>query len=306
MSNPFVSVIIPVFNDSERLRLCLNALENQTYPKESYEVIVIDNNSEEDIASVVKSFKQMILTHESRRGSYAARNKGLSLAKGEVLGFTDSDCIPKLDWIEKGVALLSENPDCGLIAGKIELFFKKSGQPTATELYDSMNFLQQKNYVEEKRYGATANLFTFRKIFDAVGLFNIELQSGGDKEWGNRVFNAGFAQIYGEDVCIAHPARGDLKELQRKVVRITEGHFFINDEANKPLFEFLGELYWDIKPPIRGLLEIFLNKEIKGIRQKFGYSAVVLSLRSARSMKKIELYFGRKTDGRKTHQQKAC
>ena len=65
----------------------MNVLEHQTYPQESYEIIVIDNNSEEDIAAVVNQFGQARLTYESRRGSYAARNKGLSVAKGNVLGF---------------------------------------------------------------------------------------------------------------------------------------------------------------------------------------------------------------------------
>jgi glycosyltransferase involved in cell wall biosynthesis len=49
MVNTFISVIIPVFNDAEPLKTCLEALENQTYPKDLYEVIVIDNASDENI-----------------------------------------------------------------------------------------------------------------------------------------------------------------------------------------------------------------------------------------------------------------
>ncbi|MGL4504066.1 MAG: glycosyltransferase, partial [Planktothrix sp.] len=57
---PFVSVIIPVFNDLDRLLVCLQSLENQTYPKKSYEVIVIDNGSAEEIKSVVLQFSQVV------------------------------------------------------------------------------------------------------------------------------------------------------------------------------------------------------------------------------------------------------
>ena len=106
LSNLFVSVIIPVYNDSERLKLCLEALENQTYSKDLYEVIVVDNASEEDIKSIVGQFSQAKYTYESQSGSYVARNKGISIARGEILAFTDSDCIPASDWIEKGVANL--------------------------------------------------------------------------------------------------------------------------------------------------------------------------------------------------------
>ena len=55
-SNPFVSVIIPVFNDSDRLLTCLKALEHQTYPKNLYEVIVVDNDSEDNVEKLVDQF----------------------------------------------------------------------------------------------------------------------------------------------------------------------------------------------------------------------------------------------------------
>ncbi|HAA30818.1 MAG TPA: glycosyl transferase family 2, partial [Cyanobacteria bacterium UBA8553] len=77
-SHPFVSVIVPVFNDAKRLKICLDALEHQTYPKHLYEVIVVDNGSDknEDIEGVVAQFGQAIASYESIPGSYAARNKG--------------------------------------------------------------------------------------------------------------------------------------------------------------------------------------------------------------------------------------
>ncbi|NJR32909.1 MAG: glycosyltransferase, partial [Chamaesiphon sp. CSU_1_12] len=72
MSHQFVSVIIPVFNDAERLRLCLEALQNQTYPQNLYEVIVVDNgsNPDEDVKSVVAEFGQAIAAFEPTPGSY--------------------------------------------------------------------------------------------------------------------------------------------------------------------------------------------------------------------------------------------
>lgn len=69
MNKPFVSVIIPVLNDSERLQTCLKALENQTYPKSMYEVIVVDNGSDENIEGLVSQYIQAKLSNESRPGS---------------------------------------------------------------------------------------------------------------------------------------------------------------------------------------------------------------------------------------------
>ena len=89
--NQFVSVIIPVFNDAERLKICLTALEKQTYPQDYYEVIVVDNGSDENLENVVKQFTQAKLAYYPELGSYAARNHGIALAKGEILAFTDAD-----------------------------------------------------------------------------------------------------------------------------------------------------------------------------------------------------------------------
>ncbi|WP_035139939.1 glycosyltransferase [Fischerella sp. PCC 9605] len=286
----FVSVIIPVFNDCERLNICLRSLENQTYPKDLYEVIVVDNNSEEDIESLVKQFSQVRITHESLRGSYAARNKGISVAKGYVFAFTDSDCIPTSTWIEKGVECLLQTPNTGLVAGKVEIFFQDPTNPTAVELYDSMNFLRQKHYVENMKFGATANMFTFKDVFEAVGLFNSELKSGGDQEWGERVFAAGYKQVYADDVCIAHPARRNLKDLQKKVIRITEGHYGLVSHNEELSMVFFKEIVRDIKPPIKSILKILVNKKLQGMKQKIEYIYVVLSLKYLRAWKKIQLY----------------
>ena len=285
----FVSVIIPVYNDSERLKLCLKALENQTYPKELYEVIVVDNNSEQDIKSIVNQFNQAQIAHESRRGSYAARNKGISIAKGKILGFTDSDCIPATVWIEKGVEKLLQTHNCGLVAGEVQLFFKNPEKPTVFEIYDSMNFLRQKYYIENYKFGATANVFTFKDVFEEVGLFNSELKSGGDSEWGKRVFAAGYTQVYADNVLVAHPARYHWKEIQKKALRVTEG-LYRQGKRRKSSLTFIIEILRDLKSPFKELNRVFNNKDSSGIIQKIKLFLLVISVKHIRTVNKVKLY----------------
>ncbi|MDD9205639.1 glycosyltransferase, partial [Georgenia sp. 10Sc9-8] len=64
---PTVSVVVPVRNDVERLRRCLDLLRRQDYPPDRYEVIVVDNNSTDDIAGAVPSDPRFRLVHEGRR-----------------------------------------------------------------------------------------------------------------------------------------------------------------------------------------------------------------------------------------------
>lgn len=290
METHFVSIIIPVYNDSQRLKECLSLLENQTYPKNAYEVIVVDNNSTEDLKSVVAELPQAQYAFESKPGSYSARNKGLDIAKGDILGFTDSDCSPALDWIEKGVAQIRNHPDCGFIAGAINFSFQNPQKPTPAEIYDSLHFLQQQKYVKENHYGATANLFTTSQIFDVVGRFNSDLKSGGDREWGERVYQAGYEQIYAVDVAITHPARADFDELNRKLRRVYEGTFKKNDRAKTPLLKFMKEVLLEAKPPIRYLLEILKNQNIAALQSRIAVVYIYVRLRFARASVNLRLY----------------
>lgn len=293
LANPFVSVIIPVFNDSKRLEICLKTLQEQTYPQSLYEVIVVDNGSQENIPAVVAQFSQAITTHESRQGSYAARNKGISLAKGEIIAFTDSDCVPAVNWIENGVKSLQSIPNCGLVAGRIDLFFKDADNPTPVELYESleMSFPQQRS-LEKQNYGVTANLFTFKTVIDDVGLFDHTLKSCGDRQWGQRVFAAGYKQIYGDDVCIAHPARDSFDELYKRVTRIVGGRYDLLKKNSKSSIEVIKDLLTAFKPPFRSFFRIWTNEKLQGNKQKLQFTFVMLFVRYVSTWERVRLQLG--------------
>ena len=290
----FVSVIIPVFNDIERLQLCLKALENQTYPQELYEVIVVDNNSEKNIAEVTKQFKQVSLTQESKRGSYAARNQGITIAQGDLLAFTDSDCLPTANWLENGVNKLLSVSNCGIVAGKIDLYYQKKNFPNAAEMFDKIVNLQQEKYVEEYHYGATANLFTFKHIFDQVGLFNSDLKSGGDADWGNRVFMSGYEIIYSQDVLVLHPARNSLAQLVKKVMRQTGGTFDRQQKQKQKLnFSQVLNYIIQLRPPVRSAMRKSLAaQELKNILSKIKLTLIIIIIHYLRLSEEVRLELG--------------
>lgn len=302
MNQYFVSVIIPVYNDSERIKNCLEALEKQTYPHNLYEVIVVDNASDEVhcIKGVVTQFSHAIAAYEIRPSSYAARNKGISLAKGDIVAFTDADCIPAKDWIEKGVANLLSVPNCGLVAGKIEYFFKQPNKPTAVELYDSLTGIAQKRFLA-LNYGATANVFTFKSVIDKVGGFDDKLKSSGDSEWGKRVFSFGYQQVYGEDTCVAHPARASYSEVCKQMRRITGGW---HDMRKKQGYSYLGLIKdivtLDLRPPVKTIYRLLVGKQIfpwaegsaKEIKQRFELLYIIWFIRFVVIRERIRLFFG--------------
>jgi glycosyltransferase involved in cell wall biosynthesis len=223
-SVPFVSVVVPVYNDAARLEACLHALEAQGYPRERFEIIVVDNQSTDHSARVAAGHPRVRLAHEAAPGSYAARNRGLALADGEIVAFTDSDCVPDPTWLENGVACLRGIGHCGLVGGAIRFTFASPGHPTPAELYDSIFDLDQARFLLRAKFACTANLLTYAAVIRDVGPFNAQMKSVGDREWGNRVAAAGYAQAFAADAVVSHPARRTLRALLDKRLRVAGGH----------------------------------------------------------------------------------
>jgi glycosyltransferase involved in cell wall biosynthesis len=295
MSIPFVSVIIPVFNDPERLTRCLSALEAQNYPQDRFEVIVVDNGSEEGLRPLVTPSARVKATSESRPGSYAARNRGLSVAKGEVIAFTDADCIPAPDWLERGVAALRGVPNCGLVGGHIELFARDPEHPTIVELYDQLTAFRQEEYVEVAQFGATANVFTYRKVIEHVGAFDDAVKSCGDLEWGQRVFDHGYRVVYANDVRVAHPASPSLAEICRRATRIIGGMHDL-DRRKRCRYIGLGRGFLlDSLPPLRLSLRAWRDSGRTALTRKVQVILLVCFMQYARVWEKVRLSLGGKS-----------
>jgi GT2 family glycosyltransferase len=220
---PLVSVIVPVRDDAARLRQCLAALADQSYPSERCQVIVVDNASSDHPERVVTEFPKVSLVHQPDRGSYAARNRGLETAHGAVVAFTDADCVPARGWLSAGTARLAESESTALVAGRIEVFARDRRRPIAVERYETLFAFPQRTWVEQVGFGATANLFAEREVFHTVGGFDPERVSGGDLEWCRRAGQAGYLLVYADEACVAHPARHSWRQLAARAQRVTRG-----------------------------------------------------------------------------------
>ncbi len=108
-----LSVVIPAYNEEKYLPGCLESLKNQTF--RDFEIIVIDNNSTDTTAEIAMQHGVNII-HEAKKGVGAARKKGFSQARGEIIVSTDADCTFPPDWLEK-IAHAFENPNTIAVYG---------------------------------------------------------------------------------------------------------------------------------------------------------------------------------------------
>jgi GT2 family glycosyltransferase len=110
-----VSVIIPVWNDTSRLREALAAVFSSSYPL--HEVIVVDDGSDVPVGDAIADFDCKLVRLSPNRGVGPARNAGAASASGDVLFYTDSDVVIAADTIAIGVEALLERPDAAAVVG---------------------------------------------------------------------------------------------------------------------------------------------------------------------------------------------
>ncbi|MGC8827745.1 MAG: glycosyltransferase [Anaerolineae bacterium] len=119
---PFVSVVVPTYNRAGVLRRCLEALTAQDYAGR-LEIIVVDDGSTDETRQVVEEFarrSEVRCIHQANRGPAAARNRGIAAAGGEIIAFTDDDCLPPRDWVRRLVQGYLEHPEAAGVGGRLE------------------------------------------------------------------------------------------------------------------------------------------------------------------------------------------
>jgi glycosyltransferase involved in cell wall biosynthesis len=223
---PYFSVIIPVFQDTERLKLCLEALEKNDKQGFEFEVFVINNDpeiKEIDLNPGSYSFS-MTQLWEPVPGSYAARNKGIENARGEILAFTDSDCLPNSNWLEVAYDAFQNDKkkEIGILAGPVPLFFKDPKNLSAAELYEKYTGgFTTESYAKEGR-AITANWFSYKSVIQDLGGFNTELKSYGDSELSGSI-SLKYQIQFCHDLIVHHPARHHTSDLVKKYQRLFAG-----------------------------------------------------------------------------------
>ncbi len=216
-----VSVIIPVFNDAHGISACVNALLEQNYPRNLLDVIVVDNGSTPPITIDGRAALIARLVRCDDPGAYAARNAGVRAARGNMLAFTDADCVPDPGWISAGVRALVDVGPSGLIGGAVAMLppTKRNG----IGLYQYEVGFQQRENIEHKGFGATANLFCWREQFDTVGMFEQSLYSCADREWAWRASRHGITISYADQARVATLPRATLGGAIRQARRVAAG-----------------------------------------------------------------------------------
>jgi len=221
MKTAFVSVIIPTKNSEKTLEECLKSLKNQTYPKNKYEIIIIDDHSMDGTLDIAKKYGAKIITSNGPPGRQ--RNKGISKSKGSIIGLIDSDCIAKKDWISEGLKYFISK-ETAVVGGpnltpKNDPFISQCvGYVSSSKIGTgsmSARYLKDGFYAREADETSliSCNMFVLKDAIKKVNGFDESLFPNEENELMFRIKERGYKLIYVPSLLVWHHRRASIKKF---------------------------------------------------------------------------------------------
>ena len=267
----YTSVIIPVYRDADGLEQTLTSLKNQSIPDSDYEVIVGNDGGGTEISDLCVNYNVKEVAIVPNKGSYYARNRALEESRGEYIAFVDADISVPEYWLAAGIQKLQY---FDYVGGPVVIDKVKVHEPE--HLYEQLHGFPCEKFFYEQHFCVTANLFVKRIVIEDIGGFVSRLRSGGDNEFGKRVYLSGkYKQEFSESITVLHPPRG-FRKLIKKGIRLHRGRILLNkmfpDRYNyeKPRSRTLI-LDMALPPRISSVKKIFTDENKFSFFQKYWF-----------------------------------
>jgi glycosyltransferase involved in cell wall biosynthesis len=214
INSPFVSVLVPVYNGKEYIAQCLDALCASSY--RSFEIIVIDDCSTDETASIAQQKGVTVLQTPKQSGPGVARNTGAQYAKGDILLFIDADITVR----EKTISMVVDNflsePDIAALFGSYD---NEPAESNFISQYKNLLHYYHHQHANREAFSFWAGCGAIRKdVFLEMGGFDAmryKIPSIEDIELGYRLRSKGYRIILDKDIQVKHLKRWDLPSLIR-------------------------------------------------------------------------------------------
>jgi len=182
-----ISVVISAYNEEKALPKCLDAITHQTFPREKYEIVVVDNNSTDKTAEIARSYGARVIKEEKQGNTFAVA-KGLKSAQGEIIASTDSDTIVYRNWLEVIYKVFQDKRVVGatgnaFIHSKNSLFNSFAGK--------FYKYFLKFNFLIGKAHFSGFNFAVRKSVFDQIGGINEKFIMSPDIDLGLRMNKKG-------------------------------------------------------------------------------------------------------------------
>ena len=213
---PRVSIVVPVLDGEDTIDACLRSLLALDYPEDRREILVVDNGSRDATAAIVARYADRIRAlAQPTRGPAAARNRGLAEAGGEVVAFTDADCVVDTQWLRALVAPLDDG-GVTIVGGRILArrpcnAIERFGE----EIHDHERAIT----VYAPPYAITMSWASPASRLAAAGGFDEGLRRGEDVDLAYRLVQAGHKIVFAPDAVVYHANERSFAGLFREGFR---------------------------------------------------------------------------------------
>ena len=249
---PFVSIIVPTLNRKKLLGNCLTSLFRMDYPRSLFEAIVVDGGSTDGTMQMVHNdFPAVRFVVEKRKGRSVARNIGCKYAKGQILAYTDDDCVVDKSWLRILVSSF-DSKEIGAVGGTLFLMNQSKSIHSKFEGTPVGDF-----YLGDKelpaKYLITANLAVRREVFkknrfDESLMYDLE-----DVDFCRSLIETGYIILYTPQAKVYHninPQRLTVISALKRIFPSGMSYYFMERKRNNKLFliakflrQSLGGLY---------------------------------------------------------------
>jgi len=200
------SIVIPTYRRPHQLASCLGSLARLDYPRDDFEVVVVDDGGEGPTESVVEGFRDELdvtLLLQSHAGPAAARNTGAARAKGTFLAFTDDDCTPAPSWLQGLAKHLSSVSDCA-VGGRTVNALPRNPYSSTTQMVIDFVYAYYNADASRARFFASNNLALPAALFRATGGFDATMTTSEDRELCDRWLHSGYRMVYAPEAVVHH------------------------------------------------------------------------------------------------------
>jgi glycosyltransferase involved in cell wall biosynthesis len=254
-----ISVVIPTYNRLYYLKDCLNSLVRQTYNKELFEVIVINDGSSDSTEHFLKEFKEKVeinfnyITHTNRGVSFS-RNVGIYYSMGEYVAFTDDDCIVPEDWLLRIDQLFdSVGGNIAGIGGPLDCITedRKFFVSKFIQYIDEFNYIpvMGRYFIypvhisrlkgdEQIPYLRTSNAIFRKSCLKEIGGFDVDFKKPGgeDPDLCYRLLNLNYSFYFDKKLVVLHRSRESFSCYFRSLKSYLEGE--IRKSRKRKLYKY--------------------------------------------------------------------
>ena len=212
-----ISVVVPFLNSEDTLNQCLEALISQNL--KPFEILMVDNGSTDRSKEIVKKFIDrgagcIKYYLEKKRGPACARNKGIHESVGNIIAFTDSDCVPDSNWL-KNLIIEFKDKQIAAIAGVVESYKTETLYDKFHAMFTLQGFEKFQTFSKFNLVSGgfpTANLIIRKDILSKLEGFDESINFfGEDYDLCARLYNLGFSIKYTPRAVVYHKHRNSLK-----------------------------------------------------------------------------------------------